>query len=269
MKGLEGKVAIVTGGAASIGEAVTRALHGAGVKVVIAARSADVGEALASELGEGALFHRTDIAKDDDIYALVDKTVTTFGGLDFLVNVAAVYMDDGPNSTREQWLSTFNINVIGHAILVQAARPHLAKSKGAAVVNFGSISASIAQGNRWTYPVSKAAIHQMTRNMALDLASDGIRVNTLAAGVTWSVPVAGLTQNDRELADEVCGNYQPLGRAVNAEEVADAVLFLCSDHSSFVTGTELAVDGGYGALGPEGVDSVMRVMMEAVEKKNS
>ncbi|KKL11189.1 hypothetical protein LCGC14_2548330, partial [marine sediment metagenome] len=186
-----------------IGEAVTRALHGAGVKVVIAARSADVGEALASELGEGALFQRTDIANDDDINALIDKTVTTFGCLDFLVNVAAVYMDDGLKSTRQQWQDTFNINVTGHALLVQAAQPHLAKSDSASVVNFGSISAGVAQAQRWTYPVSKAAIHQMTKNMALDLATDGIRVNTLSCGITWSAPVAGLTQNDRELADKV------------------------------------------------------------------
>ena len=267
MKGLKDKVAIVTGGAASIGEAVSRAMHANGVKVVIAARSADVGNALATELGDGAVFCRADIGKDEDVKALVAETVEQFGGIDFIVNVAAVYDDDGPDSTREQWLNSMNINVIGQAILVQEARPYLAKSESASVVNFGSISAAIAQANRWTYPVSKGAIHQLTRNMALDLAAEGIRVNTLCAGVTWSAPVAGLSRDDRELADEVCAIYQPLGRAVNAEEVADGVLFLCSSHSSFVTGTELTVDGGYGALGPEARESVMATMMAAAEAK--
>ena len=265
MKGLKGKVAIVTGGAASIGEAVSRALHEAGVKVVIASRSADQGNNLATELGKGAMYQPTDIAQDQDIQAVVERAVKVFGRLDILVNVAAVYMDDGLASTRQQWSDTFHINVIGHALLVQAALPHLAKSDGASVVNFGSISAKVAQAGRWTYPASKAAIHQMTRSMALDLAVDGIRVNTVMAGITWSVPVAGLTENNRPIADAVSANYQPLGRVANAEEVADAVLFLCSDHASFITGTELPVDGGYSSLGPEAKISCMLAMMQAVE----
>jgi NAD(P)-dependent dehydrogenase (short-subunit alcohol dehydrogenase family) len=268
MKGLKDKVAIVTGGAASIGAAVSRALHANGVKVVIAARSPDVGRALADQLGEGAHFCRADVARDEDITALVAETVDTFGGIDFIINVAAVYDDAGPDSTREQWLNSMNINVIGQAMLVREARPFLAKSDNASVVNFGSISAAIAQADRWTYPVSKGAIHQLTRNMALDLAPQGIRVNTLCAGVTWSDPVAGLSQNDRELADEICGIYQPLGRAGHSEEVADGVLFLCSSHSSFVTGTELAVDGGYGALGPEARESIMATMGAAAQAKH-
>jgi NAD(P)-dependent dehydrogenase (short-subunit alcohol dehydrogenase family) len=257
VKGLKNKVAIVTGGAASIGETVSRVLHANGVKIVIAARSPDVGSALAQELGEGAHFCRADVGKDEDIANLVAVTVKTFGGIDFIVNVAAVYDDAGPDSTREQWLNSMNINVIGQAMVVREA----------SVVNFGSISAAIAQADRWTYPVSKGAIHQLTRNMALDLAVEGIRVNTLCAGVTWSAPVAGLSHNDRELADEICRLYQPLGRAGNSEEVADGVLFLCSSHASFVTGTELTVDGGYGALGPEARESIMATMAAAAQAK--
>jgi len=266
MKGLQDKVAIVTGGAASIGEAVSRALHKAGVKIVVAARSLDVGECLAAELGEGVVFQPTDLMKDSDIKALVSRTVNEFGQIDFVINVAALYNDDGIGSSRQQWQDTFNTNVFGHALLVQEAHPYLAKSSNPAVVNFGSISASIAQAGRWTYPVSKAAIHQLTRNMALDLAADKIRVNTILAGITWSVPVAGLTGNNREIADAVVANYQPLGRVVEAEEIADAVLFLCSDHASFVTGAEIPVDGGYSALGPEATESCMVAMMRAVEE---
>jgi NAD(P)-dependent dehydrogenase (short-subunit alcohol dehydrogenase family) len=265
LKGLEGKVAIVTGGADSIGAAVSRSLHAAGVKTVIAARSADKGAAIAAELGEGALYHQTDIGKDDDLDSLVAATVEAFGGIDYIITVAAVYDDEGVDSSREQWSNTFNINVTGGAMLVQKALPYLKQSSGAAVVNFGSISARISQANRWTYPVSKAAIHQLSRSQALDLAEFGIRVNTVSAGITWSAPVAGLTRNNRALADEVCATYQPLGRLVEAEEVADAVIFLCSDNASFITGADLPVDGGYSALGPEGRVSCMQVMMEAVE----
>lgn len=264
LRGLDGKVAIVTGGADSIGAAVVRGLHAAGVKTVIAARSADKGEALVQELGDGAMYHRTDIGQDADLDALVAATAERFGGIDFVINVACVYDDAGINSTRDQWMNSFNINVFGGALLVQKALPYLQKSSGAAVINFGSISARIAQADRWTYPVTKAAIHQLTRSMALDLAPHGIRVNTVAAGITWSVPVAGLAQGNRKVADETAAIYQPLGRLVEAEEVADAVVFLCSDNASFITSVDLPVDGGYCGLGPEGRISVMQTMSEAV-----
>ncbi len=265
LTGLAGKTAIVTGGADSIGAAVSRALHSAGVNTVIAARSADKGEALATELGEGAMYHRTDIGQDDDLDNLVAATVEAFGGIDFVVTVACVYDDAGAQTSREQWHNTFNVNVTGGALLVQKALPWLQQSSGAAVVNFGSISARVAQADRWSYPVSKAAIHQLSRNQALDLARFKIRVNTVSAGITWSVPVAGLMQGNRALADEVVSQYQPLGRLAEAEEVADAVIFLCSDNASFITGIDLPVDGGYSALGPEASVSCMQVMGMAAE----
>jgi NAD(P)-dependent dehydrogenase (short-subunit alcohol dehydrogenase family) len=266
IRGLAGKTAIVTGGADSIGAAVSRALHAAGVNTVIAARSVDKGEAIAAELGEGALYHRADIGKDEDVDSLIQATVDAYGGIDFIICVAAVYDDAGEESTREQWMNSFNINVVGGSLLVQKAIPYLKNSDNAAVVNFGSISARISQANRWTYPVTKAAIHQLTRSQALDLANYGIRVNTLSAGITWSVPVAGLMQNNRELADELAATYQPLGRLVEAEEVADGVLFLCSENSSFITGVDLPIDGGYSAMGPEARISCMAVMGEAAAK---
>jgi NAD(P)-dependent dehydrogenase (short-subunit alcohol dehydrogenase family) len=263
MKGLEGKTAIITGGAESIGKAVAKSFVDAGVNVVICARRKEIGEATALELGERCRFVQADIAKDEDIDNLVAQTVEAFGGIDFIIPVAAVYMDEGAASSRQQWQDSFNINVSGGAILVQKALPYLKESKGAAVVNFGSISARIAQGNRWTYPATKAAIHQLTRSQSLDLAQFGIRVNTVSAGVTWSVPVAMLSGNDRELADKIVAKYQPLGRCVEAEEVADACLFLCSDHASFISGADLPVDGGYCALGSEGTGSVMFDMCQA------
>ena len=263
MKGLKGKVAIVTGGAESIGKDVAKAFCNAGVKTVICSRRADVGEAAAAELGENCMYVQADIASDEDIKKLVAATVAAHGQIDFIVPVAAVYMDDGIASTREQWDTSFSINVAGGAILVQQALPFLKDSKGAAIVNFGSISARVAQGDRWTYPATKAAIHQLTRSQSPDLAKFGIRANTVSAGMTWSTPVAMLSCDNRELADKVASKFQPLGRCVNAEEVADAVLFLCSDNASFISGADLPVDGGYCALGPEATGSVMADLIEA------
>ncbi len=268
LRGLSDKVAIVTGGADSIGETVARMLHEAGVKTVIAARSADKGEAIVSELGERTRFVRTDLMQEDDIKALVSTTVDAFGGIDFIVNVACVYADAGCNSSHQDWMDTFKVNVVGGALLVREALPYLKKSNGASIVNFGSISGAIAQADRWTYPASKAAIEQLTRSQALDLANLSIRANTLRAGITWSVPVAGLSGQNRALADEVVSDYQPLGRLVEAEEVADAVLFLCSDNASSITGTVVNVDAGYGCLGPEGRVSVMEVMGKAAAEAN-
>ena len=122
--------------------------------------------------------------------ACVETTAKTFGGIDFLVNVACVYTDNALASTRQEWLESFNINVVGGVLMLQAARPHMVKRGGGAVVNFGSISAKVAQTGRWLYPVSKAAILQLTRNEAMDLAADKIRVNSVSPGLDV-VPLDG------------------------------------------------------------------------------
>src|SRR5262249_39857560 len=114
-----------------------------------------------------------------------------------------------------------------------------------------SISAYAAQTGRWTYPVSKAAILHLTRLQAMDYARDGIRVNTLVLGWTQSDPINSLSQGDTGKADRVAAEFHLLGRLGRASEAAEGVLFLCSDHASFITGGELKVDGGYLAMGPE------------------
>lgn len=250
MRGIQNKVVIVTGGAASIGCAITEAFHEAGAKVLIAARSADKGAALAKALGESALFQQTDITNDDHLQRLVDRAVSTWGRIDFIVNNACSYVDNGRRSSRTDWLTTLNTNVVSGALLVERARAELAKSRGA-VVNLSSISAYAAQSGRWTYPVSKAAITHLTRLQAMDYAQDGIRVNALVAGWTVSDPIAGLSGGDWEKADRVAADFHLLGRLGRAREVAEGVLFLCSDHASFTTGGELKVEGGYLAMGPE------------------
>lgn len=247
MRGLQGKVAIVPGGATKIGAGIVAAFRAAGVKVMVADIAEEAGRALQSD---GVAFQRCDLRSDADVAALVTATREKFGRIDFLVNVACSYLDNGAASTRNEWLEALDINIVGSVMLMQAARADLAKNKGA-IVNFGSISSRVAQTGRWVYPVSKAAILQLTRNQAMDLAPDGIRVNAVSPGWTWSNIMDQLTGGNRAKTDAVAAPFHLLGRVGNPEEVASAVLFLCSDEASFITGTDICVDGGYTAMGPE------------------
>ena len=247
MRGLTGKVAIVPGGATKIGRAVVDALVAAGTRVMVADIAEDAGKGMARE---GVAFQKCDLRSDEDIAKLAADTKTKFGRIDFLVNVACSYLDNGAETTRADWLTALDINIVGSVMLMQAARAELAKNRGA-IVNFGSISARVAQTGRWVYPVSKAAILQLTRNQAMDLAADGIRVNAVSPGWTWSNIMDQLTGGNRAKTDGVAAPFHLLGRVGNPEEVASAVLFLCSDEASFITGTDIRVDGGYTVMGPE------------------
>lgn len=251
MDGLKGKVVIVTGAATLIGAAVAEAFHARGARVVLADIDDAGGQAVADRLGEGALFVSTDVSDDASIERCVAQTVEQFEGIDYLVNLACSYVDDGLNSTRQDWHKTLDVNVVGTVMMTKACRPHMMQRGGGAVVNFSSISAKVAQTGRWLYPVSKAAIAQLTRSMALDLAPDGIRVNSVSPGWTWSRIMNELTQGNRAKTDKVAAPFHILGRVGDPDEVAQGVVFLCSRQASFITGADLPIDGGYSALGPE------------------
>ncbi|HYM30516.1 MAG TPA: glucose 1-dehydrogenase [Candidatus Cybelea sp.] len=251
MTGLSGKTAIVTGGATSIGAAIVRALRGAGANVAIADIDDASGAVLARELGPGALFQRCDITNDAELDSLVAAVTRAFGGVDILVNNACTFLDNGLSSTREEWLRSFNTNVASGALLLHRLVPTMKARGGGAVVNFSSIAGKFGQTSRALYPVAKAAILQLTRNEAMDLAPHKIRVNAISPGWTWSATIERLAKGDRKKADRIGGEFHPLGRVGNAEDVANAVLFLCSDAAQFITGVDLPVDGGYAMTGPD------------------
>lgn len=247
---MTGRTAILAGGATLIGQAVATAFAAAGANVVIADINVDGGEAIADALGAQVRFVRTDVTSDADIDGCVAAAVEAFGGVDFLVNVTTSYLDKGLETCRADWLRALDIALVGGAIFAQKLAPLLIARKGA-IVNFSSVSAHRAQAGRFVYPAAKAAIGQLTRSQALEFAPHGVRVNAVAPGWTWSNVMVGLSGDDRARVDAVGGAFHMPGRIGDAEEVAAAVLFLCSEAAAFIVGAELPVDGGYLALGPE------------------
>lgn len=255
---LTGRTAVVTGGATLIGRGVVAALAEAGANVVVADIDEAGGQAVADTLaaalpaGSGKVtFTRTDVTDDAALTALVEGTVAAHGGIDIVVNLAATYLDEGFATSRADWLTALDVNLVSMVALVQAAHGALKASEHAAIVNFTSISSSVAQTGRWVYPASKAAIAQLTRSMAMDLAADGIRVNSVSPGWTWSAIMDGLSGGDRAKTDRVAAPFHLTGRVGDPHEIGAVVAFLVSDAASVVTGADWAADGGYSAMGPE------------------
>jgi len=262
MANFTGKVAIVTGASTLIGACVVEAVAAAGGAVVMADIAEEDGKKIAQRLGERVTFLRTDVTSDADIDACLKLASDRFGGLDFLVNVACTYLDGGIETTREQWQTGLNVNLIGMAVFATKAVPFMRRRGGGAIVNYGSISGKVAQPGRMVYAVSKAGILHMTRVQAAALAMDKIRVNSVSPGWTWSNAISFLSNNRRDRADAVAATIHPLGRAGNPEEVANAVVFLCSPEASWITGADIPVDGGYTAIGPERMDDMVPLLAQ-------
>ena len=262
MINLTDKVAIILGGATLIGRKVALEFIRAGARVTVCDIDEAGGLELEQEAGERMKFIHADITDDAQIDAVIEQTVDTWGGIDCLVNVACTYLDNGIASTREEWQQALNVNLVSGAIFVQKVVPYMRLRGGGAVVNFASISGKRAQPGRLLYAASKAAIIGTTRNEALLLAEDKIRVNCVSPGWVWSNVIRDMTGDDRAKADRVAGDFHLSGRTVDPEEVARSVVFLCSDAASGISGTDLAVDSGYTAIGAEQKTDKVGQLME-------
>jgi dihydroanticapsin dehydrogenase len=255
MNRLRDKVAVITGGGAGIGRATCELFASEGAAVVIAERDAQTGRAVAEHIqskGGQALFVQTDVAHEASIQRMVAEAVRVFGRLNVLVNNAAVFVLRGIEATPEEWRQILDVNVMGPALVAKHVVPHLRRAGGGAIVNLSSMSSFIAQPHFVTYNATKAAIANMTRCMALDLAPDNIRVNAVAPGAVWTQIVERLCREagmDRAAADKdpSWGGAHMLQRIADPREIAYAILFLASDEASFITAENLMVDGGYTA----------------------
>ncbi|MFT4286503.1 SDR family oxidoreductase [Nocardioides sp.] len=250
------RTALVTGAASGIGRATAEELAARGYAVLaLDIDEPGLAELVASAEGAGGTIRtrRVDVSDQDAVRRAVTEEVAGSERLDAVVNCAASFVASGLEVTTEEWELALGVNVRGISNVVQAAHPYLARTPGAAVVNTASISARIAQPSRWTYNATKGAIVSLTRCMAMDLAVDGIRVNSVSPGWIWTPEVARAAAGDRERWEPIWGRFHLLRRLGEPVEVARAIAFLCSAEASFITGTDLPVDGGYLAMGPEGL----------------
>ncbi|TFB75429.1 SDR family oxidoreductase [Cryobacterium glaciale] len=248
---------IITGGATMIGAAVAENFANNGDQVALFDIDVAAGEEVAGRLGAAVSFYDVDLTDDAAVSRGIADVVARHGGVDVLINLACTYLDNGLATTRADWITALNVNLVSAAIVTQIVVPHLKNRRGASVVNFTSISGDVAQAGRWVYPASKAAMSQLTRSMAMDLAPHGIRVNSVSPGWTWSSVMNTLSGGDRARTDEIAAPVHLTGRTGNPSEVAAVVAFLCSDVASIVTGANYTADGGYSAMGPERADQLM------------
>ena len=248
-KQFEGKVALVTGGSSGIGRATASAFAGEGANVVVADVLVEGGGEtvrMIKEAGGEAIFVKTDVSKATEVEALIKKIVETYGRLDCAINNAGIEGTMAPTAdcTEENWDRTININLKGVWLCMKYEIPQMLKQGGGAIVNMASVAGLVGLQGLPAYCASKGGVVQLTRTAALEYARAGIRVNAVCPGVIRTPMVDRLIAAQPEM-EEALTAMEPVGRTGKPEEVAEAVVWLCSDAASFVTGHAMVVDGGF------------------------
>jgi len=257
----QGKVALVTGGTHGIGHAIALELLREGAVIVTTGLPADAeeGRQAFAAAGFNPEIVTGDLAEEDFCRRLVQHTLDRHGRVDILVNNAFSFLARWIDATRADWHRSFDVGPFAFALLTQLVAEPMKRQGGGAIVNMSSISERIAQPQRWTYNAAKGAVAQLTRCAALDLAPFGIRVNSVSPGWIWTRETDKAAGFDRKTWDPIWGEFHMLRRLGHPVEIAAPVLFLLSSDASFITGTDLPVDGGYNSLGPEGLGQNTRI----------
>jgi NAD(P)-dependent dehydrogenase (short-subunit alcohol dehydrogenase family) len=248
---LQSKVALITGAAHGMGETEAKMFAKEGAKVVVADVREEEGKQVAAginEVGGEAIFVHLDVTDEAAWQRAVETAVTRFGKLDILVNNAGISGSAGADlMSSEAWDKVMDINAKGVFLGLKYAIPAMQKARGGSIVNISSISGFVGQDYiHMAYNASKGAVRIMTKSAAVQYAKDGIRVNSVHPGVM--PPMLTSTRGaDSEERRQMLAKV-PMGREGRREEVGNAVLFLASDEASYITGTELVVDGGYLAV---------------------
>ena len=248
---LENKVALITGGASGMGASMARIFAGEGAKVAVADMLDDEGQKLVDEITRAngaAIFQKLDVTSEAEWQAAIAATLAAFGKLDILVNDAGISgsaVDDLFDTAA--WQRLMAVNATGAFLGMKFAIPEMKKAGGGSIVNISSISGVTGQrGIHVGYNASKGAIRTLTKAAAVQHGRDNIRVNSVHPGLMPPMRTSGRTADPAVRAKMLEG--VPLRRAGRVEEVANAVLFLASDEASYITGTELYVDGGFLAV---------------------
>jgi NAD(P)-dependent dehydrogenase (short-subunit alcohol dehydrogenase family) len=251
---LQGRVALVTGAAKGIGSATAAILASEGAAVIVADADRENGEAVAETLRSGgarAKFIHTDVGDDQAVADLVAQTVSAFGRLDIAVNNAAIRPDTAPLDAVdfEAFDAVLRINLRSVAVCLKyELKQMLRQGEPAAIVNVASICGLRPQAASPAYVASKSGVIGLTKSASLDYAGQGIRVNCVAPGLVDTPMVAAALPNLAQVKDQIADRLSLFRRFGQAEEVARAILWLCSDGASLVTGTVLPVDGGYSSM---------------------